>query len=107
MNVTYSRFTPNLPNGENVSFHIGEKVVYKEIKSGNLVEIIIDSNLVLANNHAGAHKGKPSYDCIFTDTGERAGAIADRIIWWKGKPEVKPKITNNSIKVLKILNRGV
>ena len=92
MTVSLSRYTPGLKcAGKNIIFDQGEKVLYRDNK-GKLVWIIIDSEPLLANKYAGKEAGELSYDSIYTDTDERAGAIAKRIIWWKGKPELKPEI---------------
>lgn len=73
-----SRYTPNLENGENVKFKIGEVVTYK-LKSGKLLNITIDSDYMQHNC------GVYGYEAIFSDDGGRYFAAAKGIVNWEGK----------------------
>lgn len=78
MKVFYSRFTPNLSNGERVKFNIGDKVLYR-LSNGTEVEIIIDSEY---RRHISGELG---YEAIFTDDGKRYFSVSSGIIGWNGK----------------------
>lgn len=76
--VYKSRFTPNLKNGKDVLFEIGEKVIYGK----NKIEIVIDSQIM---KHDSAPGDRTGYEAIFSDTGERAFASREQILNWEGK----------------------
>ena len=73
-----SRYTPNLENGENVKFNIGEVVTYK-MRSGKVLDITIDSDYMQHNS------GLYGYEAIFSDNGGRYFAAAKGIVNWEGK----------------------
>jgi hypothetical protein len=75
--VFRSRYTPGLEDASEVPLKKGETVKWRSLL-GDCVDIIIDSDLMTNDGHLG-------YECIFTDTDERAFACADQIIDWEGK----------------------
>lgn len=79
--VFLSRFTPGLKDGSNVSFERGECVLY-ELSDGSLVEITIDSVLMM---HPKAPGDRTGYEALFHDTWKRAFAVRCQIIDWDGK----------------------
>jgi hypothetical protein len=76
--VYKSRFTPGLENGQDVSFKMGEQVLYGK----NKVKITIDSDIVRHDSAPGDGTG---YESIFHDTGERAFASRLGIVEWDDK----------------------
>ena len=73
-----SRYTPNIENGENVKFNIGEVVTYK-MRSGKVLDITIDSDYM--QHDCGLY----GYEAIFSDDGGRYFAAAEGIVNWEGK----------------------
>lgn len=76
MRVFKSRLTPNLDNGKNVKFEIGEKVTYK-LTDGK-INIIIDSELMVNQGYYG-------YEAIFLDDNQKYFAVSEQIVGWEGK----------------------
>lgn len=72
--VYKSRYTPNLKNGKDVHFEIGETVKYR-MRNGTEYEIVIDSELKQNSGYLG-------YEAIFPDG--RYFAVAEGIIDWEG-----------------------
>ena len=81
MRITLSRYTPNLQNGENVNFDIGEVVDYR-LRSGEEIKITIDSEYMMNESDGEIHYG---YEAIFHDDGKRYFAAAKGIYNWEGK----------------------
>jgi hypothetical protein len=78
MRVSKSRLTPDLINGEDVSFEKGETVLYKQ-QNGSVLNIVIDS--VYMQHESGLY----GYEAIFSDDGNRYFALSKSIIDWEGK----------------------
>ncbi len=81
MLVYYSRFTPNLENGENVSFNKGEVVDYR-LRNGQELKITIDSDLMKQKIDGEDCYG---YESVFHDDNKRYFALSKQIINWEGK----------------------
>ena len=80
MNVFVSRYTPNLQNGKDVQFKIGETVRYR-MRSGKEIDITIASGLMQNSGYLG-------YESIFHDDGKKYFAVAEGIIDWDGKEAI-------------------
>jgi len=78
MDVFISRFTPNLENGEQVKFNVGERVLYKP-RYGPAIDVTIDSEYC---EHASNVCG---YEAIFSNDGNRYFILSKGIIDWEGK----------------------
>lgn len=83
MRITKSRYAPNLKNGKDVGFNIGEVVDYR-LRSGEEIKITIDSEYMMNDCDGITHYG---YEAIFHDDGQRYFAIEEGIYNWEGKVE--------------------
>lgn len=81
MRITISRYTPNLKNGKNVEFKIGEVVDYKT-RSGEKYKITINSERMAKDAEGKTFYG---YESIFHDDNEEYFAVEDGIYNWEGK----------------------
>jgi len=77
-----SRFTPDLDNGQDVYFNIGDVVTYGK----NNAICTINSELMTHKLAGGDGTG---YEAIFSDTGETMFAQRILITDWEGKDELK------------------
>lgn len=77
VDIFVSRYAPDLKDGTNVRFKIGETVRYR-MRSGEEHDIVIDSNRMF---HEAGYYG---YEAIFDD-GVRAFAVEQGIVDWEGK----------------------
>jgi hypothetical protein len=79
MEIFKSRYTPNLKNGKDVGFSIGDMILYKPAgQSPVRAKIVSDRR---------SHKSvdKLGYDAIFADDGNQWFAVEEQIIDWEGK----------------------
>lgn len=75
MKIYKSRYTPNLENGKDVGFEIGDVVKYRT-RNGEEYVITIDSELMTNEGYTG-------YEAIFPDG--RFFAVEEGIYDWEGK----------------------
>ena len=81
MRITISRYTPNLKNGKDIDFEIGEIVDYRT-RNGEEYKITIDSKRMAKKAEGKIFYG---YEAIFHDDKQRYFAVEDGIYNWKGK----------------------